>query len=78
MNDKYIPISMCNTLPHERVGARHCCQVDQKTLIGCEKNAEYVLYNYPYGLEDYTECCEKHVFDLITDAKEHKLIRIAK
>jgi hypothetical protein len=44
----------------------HCCK------IGCEKKAEWQIWhgNSP---DDYTESCNEHIGDLLTDAPEHRI-----
>lgn len=45
----------------------HCCQID------CNEDAEWEIY--AEGVPD-TAACTKHVGELLTDAKEHRIFRI--
>lgn len=52
------------------MSGRKCC------VIGCDKPAEWEIYDHPYGIDDNTEACTVHVGELLTDAPEHKIFPI--
>jgi hypothetical protein len=48
----------------------HCCK------IGCSEAAEYEIWNGPQS-DDYIHSCLAHIPDLMTDAAEHRIIRLS-
>jgi len=42
-----------------------CC------VVGCEKEAEWMIEIHPYKQDDFTTACTGHVGELLTDAPEH-------
>ena len=48
----------------------HCC------FFGCPENAEFDIQPNDETREQDTQACEKHVGQLLTDAKAHTVTRI--
>jgi hypothetical protein len=46
-----------------------CCK------IKCDKPAEYEIWHGPHH-DDYTHSCLAHIPDLMTDAKEHRIVTL--
>jgi len=47
----------------------YCC------VIGCENDARWEI-QHGINPDDYTHACDHHISDLLTDAYEHRIIRL--
>lgn len=57
---------------------RHCCYIAPDGAgLRCSAPAEYEIW-HGTGIEDNTDSCAAHIADLLTDATEHRLFKIAR
>lgn len=52
-----------------------CCYIDHGGNA-CSKKAEWAIVSGP-SVDEYTESCQAHVGNLLTDATEHKIYPIS-
>lgn len=42
----------------------------------CKKPATVSIYHEPFGFEDYTHSCDRHIADMMGDSYEHRVFRL--
>lgn len=55
---------------------RFCCWIDQETIVPCRAHAEWMIVHGP-APDDWSDSCSEHLGDMMTDAYEHRVYRIA-
>jgi len=53
-----------------------CCFIGEVSGFQCGNEGEWRIFWTPFGLEDYTESCTRHVGEMLTDAVEHRIFSI--
>lgn len=50
-----------------------CCYIGEHVGLQCGNEAIWRICNHPYGPDDYTDSCTRHVGEMLTDAPEHRI-----